>query len=213
MSGMTRPSGCEISEPVERLLRFCHEEYDYYDAVPSRVPERIEPIDVLATVAVNAFFGANATAIRRVHRDLATHCDTLLPTIPPDADLLVFDPSLARVHVLLDAAIQSRGVLIPVATKVLHRKRPNLIPILDNVVLGHYLHAPAAKLPASTQDKARAASAAVGALRRFRDDLWAVRADMEAMSRHLREHGFTLSPVRVLEILVWTQMEERGYYR
>lgn len=206
------PSGCQIDNPAERLLQFCREEYEYYDRIPSPDPDHIAPLDVLAAVAVNAF-SAHAAAIRRSHRGLVDACDPLLSTTPEDADLLTFDPSLKTVETLLHASMQVPGVLIPVATKVLHRKRPNLIPILDNVVLAHYLDTLPQKLPTASQDKRRGAAVAVHVLSRFRDDLREAQPAIQAVRHDLAAHGFALTRVRILELLVWTQVEERGYYR
>jgi hypothetical protein len=203
------PSGPVISHPANRMLRFCHEEYHYYDALPSGDPDRIEPLDVLATVAVNGFYNANSVTIRGIHRGLASACNPLLPAIPPDAELLTIDPSITDVATLLHAAIGVPRVLIPVATKVIHRKRPNLIPMLDNVVLAHYF----GRLPPATQDKTRAAGVAMETLKRFRADLSAARAEVDAIVADLAAAGFLLTPVRVLEVLLWTEVEERGYYR
>ncbi len=213
MTALTLLSGCTINDPAERLRRFCAEEYPYYDAIPSGAPGQIEPLNVLATVAVNAFYSANAAAIRRAHRGLATACNPLLPAIPEDGDLLTFDPALTTVEGLLEAAIQVPGVLIPVATKVLHRKRPHLIPILDNVVLAHYLGTTPQRLPAATQDKQRAAGAAVRVLDQFRGDLRGAHQAIQTIRQRLLLDGYDLSPVRILELLLWTQVEERGYYR
>jgi hypothetical protein len=49
------PSGLNISmEDAEaRMLRFCQQEYDYYDRIPDMAPNRIEPIDVMVTIALN----------------------------------------------------------------------------------------------------------------------------------------------------------------
>lgn len=206
---MRLPSGPVVSEPLDQMLRFCREEYSYYDALPSGDPDRVEPLDVLAAVAVNGFFNANAETIRGVHRGLAASCDPLLPRIQREADLLTVEPSFSEIGALLRAAVGVPRVLIPVATKVLHRKRPYLLPILDNVVLAHYL----GRLPPATQDKTRAAGVAVEVLRKFRDDLVAVRSEADAIVTNLAAAGFVLSPVRVLEVLLWTQVEERGYYR
>ena len=208
-STISLPNGPVIPDAADRMLRFCHEEYPYYDALPSGDPHRVEPLDVLAAVAVNGFFNANAATIRTVHRGLATVCTPLLSAIPRDADLLTSDPSFPGVAALLEAAVSVPKVLIPVATKVLHRKRPYLIPILDNVVLAHYL----GRLPPATQDKTRAAGVAVEVLGRIRDDLAAVRSEVDAVATDLAAAGFVLSPVRVLEVLLWTEVEERGYYR
>ena len=203
------PSGPVISDAVDRMLRFCREEYPYYDALPSGDPDQVEPLDVLAAVAVNGFFNANAATIRGVHRGLAGACTPLLSAIPRDADLLASHPPFPDVAALLGAAVSVPKILIPVATKVLHRKRPALIPILDNVVLAHYL----GRLPPATQDKSRAATVAVDVLGKFRDDLVAVRSEVDLVVTSLAAAGFLLSPARVLEILLWTEVEERGYYR
>jgi hypothetical protein len=206
-------SGCVIEDPLERLMRFCREEYDYYDGILSSDPNRVEPIDVLATVSMNSYVN-NAVRIRSVHRNLAGICDPLLAQIPVDADLLFFDVYERRVRALLEAAIQVPGVLIPVATKVLHRKRPFLIPMLDNVVIGYYLETSghSDRWPWS-QDKSKAAAVASEVLRDFRDDLHALNTEIEALRETLRVQGYSLSPVRILELLVWTQVEPVGYYR
>jgi hypothetical protein len=54
---------------------------------------------------------------------------------------------------------------------------------------------------------------AVDVLAKFRGDLVAVRSEVDLVVTSLAAAGFLLSPVRVLEILLWTEVEERGYYR
>jgi len=206
-------SGCEITSPYDRLRRFCVAEYDYYDAIPSVDPNRIDPVDVLATVSVNSFINT-AARVASVHRGMAEACDPILATIPEDADLLTFDPSLSRLEELLHAAVQTKGVLVAVATKVLHRKRRFLIPMLDSVVVWHYLAPPEfAALRPKTQDKRTAGHVAATVLDRFREDLRDAIGPIQQMRETLAAEGFDLSPVRILEILVWTEVEERGYYR
>src|SRR5262249_9592285 len=157
-------------QPREVLRAFCREEYAHYDAITDSNPDEIEPLDVLVTVAVNSFVN-NAVTVRHVHRGMAASCNPLLAAIPQDADLLKFDSTLQRTRELLHAAVQVKSVLLPVATKVLHRKRRWLIPMLDNVVLGHYLVARGRRdLLPKTQDKRTAADAAVEALIGFRED-------------------------------------------
>ena len=87
--------------------------------------------------------------------------------------------------------------------------------MLDNVVLKHYLTASGHPtcLDNQAQSSRTAAGAAVMAAEAFRDDLRATRPEIEAMCVSLADGGFSLTPVRVLEILVWTQTEVNGYYR
>ena len=40
-------------------------------------PNRVEPIDVMVTIAMNSFVN-NATIVRLVHRGLAVRCDAIL---------------------------------------------------------------------------------------------------------------------------------------
>lgn len=208
------PDERAVEIAASRLLHFCREEYDYYDGLPSTHPDRIEPVDILATVSMNSYI-TNAAQVRRIHRGMATNCAPLLPLIPAEAMLLGNTPQiLADLESLLHAAIQCSGVLIPVATKVLHRKRPHLIPMLDNVVLGYYLRLNARHdLLGRTQDKRKAASAAMTVLEFFRQNLEANLRQLETIRAVLAREGFDLSLVRIFEILVWITVEERGYYR
>ena len=212
-SPLSLPSGCTVDTPFARLLAFCEGEYAYYDAIPSGDPNRIEPLDVLVTVAMNSFVNS-AAKVHRVHQGMAAGCNPLLPSIPLDADLLELERWQQPLRNLLHAAVQAPWVLIPVATKVLFRKRRGLIPMLDSVVIRHYLDNPEhKKLLPGTENKAKAADVAMVALQRLRADLVAAQGRIEGLCESLDGEGYTLSAVRALELLVWTQVEPAGYYR
>ena len=131
MSATVLPSGITVDLSQRLLTEFCAEEWAYDDGVPDRNPTRILPEDVSVTVAMNSFVNT-ADKIRSVHRGLARACDRHLAQIPADADLLEYDQHLEQLGALLDDACRTRGVLLAVATKVLHRKRPGFIPMLDS---------------------------------------------------------------------------------
>ncbi len=205
-------NGLDIQDPLSRLTKFCNEEYDYYDGIVSSNPNHIEPLDVLVTVAVNSRVN-DAAAVRSVHRGLAASCDPLLAQIPVGADLLdaVYVPQVVN---LLDKAVQVPRVLLPVATKVLHRKRPQLIPMLDNVVITHYLSSlNRSELGPKSQDKQHAAAVGQMVLEAFRQDLAEAIGELAELSARLTGGGWLLTPTRVLEILVWTETETAKYYR
>jgi hypothetical protein len=69
MNRIDLPSGCTIAEPDARLAAFCSAEYIYYDAIVSPEPNKIEPIDVLVTVAVNSYVDRAAKVVSRPSRD------------------------------------------------------------------------------------------------------------------------------------------------
>lgn len=206
-------SGLSIGDPLARLTRFCEHEYAYYDAVPKGDPNRVEPVDVLATVGINSRIDT-ADKVRIVHLSMAASCDPLLPDIPPEADLLRFEPLDAVVE-LLSAAMKARYVLLASATKVLHRKRPGLIPVLDSVVVAHYLDRLGEQklLARSWEDRTAAKEAGRLALLGAREDLKGASQEINDLAEALSAAGFHLAPVRVLDILVWSETERAGYYR
>lgn len=207
------PSGPRLSNCRDRLLRFFPIEYAYYDAIPTNDPNRIEPLDVLVTVAMNSRVDTGEK-VQKVHRGMAAACDPILPSIPVDADILIFDPDLDVGESLLSAAISVPGVLSAVATKVLHRKRRNYIPMLDSVVVLFYLDALGLKsTQGKLQDKTKAAHATMPAWRAFREDLRANMREVRALSDELQNDGYVVTPVRILEVLIWMEAEARGYYR
>jgi len=194
-------------------LRFFPNEYAYYDGIPTNDPNRLEPLDVLVTVSMNSRVDTGEK-VQKVHRGMAAACDPLLARIPVDADILTFDPDLEIGESLLSAAISVPGVLSAVATKVLHRKRRNYIPMLDSVVVLFYLDAlHLQSTQGRLQDKTRAAQATMPAWRAFREDLRANLTDISALGDELALAGYPVTPVRTLEVLIWMEAEARGYYR
>ena len=197
-------SGLEIDDPLGRLRRFSDEEYEFYDGIVEVRANDVEPVDVLSTFSVNGniekniyLFGKTlADKIRNLCREMNRRCSAHLAHIPHDADLLSFDPGFASFEQLLRAATSIRGVGNAVATKILHRKRRNFIPMLDSVVVKHYAS------PYET-DEMRRALVAIG---RFREDLRQGAQVVVDLQVAIRGFGYRLEAVRILEILIWTEL-------
>lgn len=210
MDELALRSGATIPRPEELVQAFFEEEWPYYDGIDDGAPNEIRPVDVIATLSVNSFL-TSATRIRSVQRGLAASCDGLLAKIPIDADLRSFP--VETVVDLLQAACQTPYVLVPVATKVLHRKRRRLVPMLDNVVIGYYLDALDRRdLLAATQDKKRAAAAARIPLGAFRLDLEDAWPQLTALKAQLDGAGLPVMELRILEVLVWMWAEPLRQY-
>jgi hypothetical protein len=207
------PSGRRLHNCKDRSDRFFAREYAYYDAIPDSDPDRIVPIDILVTVAMNSRVDTGEK-VQQVHRGMAAACGPILPRIPVEADLLMFDPDLRIAEQLLAAAVTTPGVLNAVASKVLHRKRRNFIPMLDSVIVLFYLDTLGLKHTAARlQAKDKAAAATMPAWRAFREDLRGCQEQVAHLRSGLVEAGYQLSNVRVLEVLIWIEAEARGYYR
>ena len=202
------PSGLSIVDFQDKILRFVENEYAYYDGIPSSEPNRITPMDVLVSNAVNSNVNT-ADKMKDVHSGLARACNPILSMIPEQASLIdpLNEPLVRR---LLRAACSVRFVLLPVATKVLHRKRRNLIPMLDNVVLRYYEGESGV---ATAQAKREAPAVGMSALRKFRADLRSCRPALTDLTNHLALRGIYLSDLRVLEASIWMETEPVGYYR
>jgi hypothetical protein len=195
------------------LNRYLAEEFDYYDAFADTTPDALVPLDVFVAAGVNAFIGiASISQLRSIHRSMSARCDPLLAAIPVGARLQDSE-ELDRLVDLLIAANDVRGVLTAVATKFLHRKRPRLIPIIDSVMAKHY---------GSPIDVRHLAGTYVSAVNRsdslrhvlegIRTDLVGVNSELEQLE-HLLHDTFPVGRLRIQEILIWTEKEERGYYR
>ena len=92
------------------------------------------------------------------------------------------------------AACQQKGVQIAVVTKVLHLKRPRLIPVLDSLVVGQV----------SGRVTADVASW-VELLEHLRSVGQANLSGLQGIRRHLLERGIEeRTLVRILDSLLWT---------
>jgi Family of unknown function (DUF6308) len=204
-------SGCTVDTPLERLLSFFGEEYAYYDAIPSVLPDSVVPVDLFVTAAVNARLGT-AETIRAMHRELAAACDPLLAGIPEGAELEEFP--IGPLAELIHAAVGCFGVGFAVATKVLHRKRRGALPMFDSVLLNHYTGGPpGGETPPRFYNKRRARENAAEMLELVRRDLQDASEDLEQLRRALEDAGFAVTRARIVDALLWTSYETRGVYR
>ncbi len=109
---------------------------------------------------------------------------------------------------LFDATV-GNGIRMPIATKMLHKKRPRLIPILDALVVKHYWKKEYRGFYPVTHRRKRA-NATLGLLDLIQADLRG-HGDMlcAGASRFVRTSNCgaavarALTPARVLDIMVW----------
>jgi len=208
------PSGISINDPLGRLTQVLSEEYEYYDAIPDASPNEIVPLDVLAAVGINAFIGnASATRIRKVHRGMATHCNSLLALLPTSEDI-AHTTDLTPIVDIVAAACPIKTVLSAVASKVLHRKRRALIPVIDSVMAEHCCSQQLANVLAASDVPVPKLK---GALRTFLEvvqkDIYQTQTDLLALQAAIATAGWPLTTLRIHDLLVWTEKEPAGYYR
>jgi hypothetical protein len=120
-----------------------------------------------------------------------------LKAIGPDASLTQTDQEIPwrPLRQLFDAFVDIRGVGFSKMTKILHPKRPALIPMLDSIVQ---------KYLADDDPGAGAAfgERALALVHGYKHDLDHNRATLRALRQELAERGFRLTEVRILDLLI-----------
>jgi hypothetical protein len=119
-----------------------------------------------------------------------------LRAIVPAASLTRRSVPWAELTRLFEAFGDIRGVGFSKMTKALHPKRPALIPMLDSFVQ-QYLGAPSAE---SFGERA------TELVRRYKQDLDRNRSALRELERELAGHGYRLTEVRILDLLIWSAL-------
>lgn len=201
-----RIGGRAVEGGWDRVARYCGLPWSggsdetwafrYYDSVFSPPDDTVRPQDVLATAALHP--GLSKSDLSFFHGERKAIA-SWLADLPADVGLGGCDGSTAG-HV---AQLASWDVPVSLAllTKVLHRKRPSLIPLLDRHIVDWFR---------PVTGERNAAAAWPGILRAIRDDMDLTNSIfLQSMAGAVEEATFErLSGLRVMDIIVW--MGSRG---
>ncbi len=186
-------AGRPVPDAVDRIRRYCGLPwsgggrevwaYSYFDTLPSGPPDELGPVDVLAAAALHPGLSGAELEYFVVARG------GLEDWIAGVADVDLADADSAEIAALRLLPAQTGGLVsLSLLTKVLHRKRPGLIPLCDRAVLDWYR-------PITRTRGERAWPALVDALH---VDL--TNADNVAV---LATAPAAIRPLRALDIAVW----------
>jgi len=126
-----------VDHVEDRLIRYRKDVgLDYLDYRPVTAPDRLYPEDLAVTILISSRVGA--TAFKSVQLNGATLRFSDLPGVSLE------NSNEAQRGIAADFIARMTswpGFGASVATKVLHKKRPDLIPILDNqAIFGAYMY-------------------------------------------------------------------------
>ena len=177
-----------------------HRGYDLYDGCPAQSGFEIGPAEIFLSVGINSRLALPDACRILALRERAR---PLLARISDDARLEDADDdqldAAAKLMTLLEEAEHiGRGKV----TKVLHKKRPAFIPIVDSVVADF--------LWKNFPWRLHGASPARDVLLVFRDILLARQDILETVQANMGARGFSVTTVRVLEALIWLGWHERN---
>lgn len=191
-----------LNNPEERIREYCNIEiyrgYDDCHNITNKISWKdIQVADRLYANIVRFWRSAAEEMVR------STEIPVLLRRIENsdlgdilDSEWLKVE---SRFRELLQAFLNIRGVGLAVATKVLHLKRPKLIPILDSYVMRFLLGLDIAQIP-----KTALLEHGMQAFEVARRDLSKNRQDFNVLQNNLRDLPIPLEKVRLYDMLCWT---------
>lgn len=171
--------------------------YRMYDGCPSSNPNVVNAADAGLTVAINSF-----VVLMDVRRflGLGEIITATLSRLPPDLELMAADDSaIEAVGTMVDRLSGVKHLSWGKVTKVLHKKRPRLIPLVDS-----YVHrALWLNLPHLVKQR----MAFAGFLRVYRDVERRCQTSLDQIAQNLdRDHEITPTRGRILSFLLWNWM-------
>jgi hypothetical protein len=203
---ITLASGLEIPDPRSTIREFVQEWYPMYDGVP--VPHDNElrvPEIALSTMLNSRISGNTAGAVWQARRPV----EEALPGIP-DANLLAVEPDellpgAEGLRAAVDAVCSVKWAKLAVATKILHKKRPGLVPIFDGYVERQY------KRAVPQEERWRRAGwgrYCLALTRLVHRDMLNARQTLVQLSTELADNGTPMTPCRILNALTWKTVDE-----
>ena len=193
-------TGQQISDCEEKVLNFCRLDASYRSYDLARVPadNTLDESQVRLANKMNARMGPSAVS---AFLQMKEAVGAQLAGIPPTLRLWDNDTSIPWSHLAeLFRSCLAPGLGPARVTKVLHKKRPNLIPILDSIVV-RYLERTAAEKGVRFPNDA--AQRMVSYVKLLRTDVERNLPTLQRLGNRVAAQGGELSPLRVLDILIW----------
>jgi hypothetical protein len=133
--------------------------------------------------------------------------------IPPGVDLLDIPeggqiPGQQALSQIITIMCAIEGVKLPKTMKILHKKRPALIPVIDRVIESHYWPRCVPSVCGRSQG-----DYTIALIRAFHRDMHSVARVLRAMADETTARGRPLTPCRILDILIWSVKKSDGAIR
>ncbi|HSC49038.1 MAG TPA: DUF6308 family protein [Gaiellaceae bacterium] len=185
--------GAQLDDPLEVALAFL-EAYGADDQSGSAEPDTFDERDLQRANRGGARIStAEQAAVLRRRRGI----ESALREIPVTASLASRSVPWTPLARLLGSFGELHGIGFAKTTKALHGKRPALIPILDSVVQAY--------LATDEPPPSEFGAHAIALVRRYKQDLDLNRAALRETRRALAARGYTLTEVRILDLLIWSK--------
>lgn len=201
-------SGLEVNNPRKLLRSFVRQWYPMYDGVPVLQDNRLHVTDIALSTMMNSRIGGTTGAL--LHRARHT-IESGLAKIPAGLDLLDVVagdeiPGAAGISEAIAGMAAVPRVKLSAATKILHKKRPGLIPILDTVLEAHYFPKWVQPVPGHGWG-----DYTVSLIKAVHLDMLSAAVELRDIEYELEEAGTPLTPCRILNVIMWIARVGSGF--
>lgn len=205
MIEITLANGKSIDDCLEKVLVFCRDDASYqsYDLLDIAQDNSLNDLDILAANNIRAQMDGRAFLSLKRNR---AKIEAALKSLPVDValdDPWLDEQSMWKAIENAYLACWDEHVRQARITKVLHKKRPQLIPLIDSVVvIGRYYEGyPGPKVGVPGM---------MGVSQRIRQDMMRNAGPLRELQKALEEREINLTRVRVFDILLWMGYPVRG---
>jgi hypothetical protein len=199
-------SGLDLDNPKEMLFTYVCREYDVYDGIHVKNDFILRPEEIAISMLMNSRISGNTaraiwTQRNSVERGLKNISSNV--AITDDENQIPWN----HIATALDGICYVPRAKLAVASKILHKKRPALILMMDSVITEYYDSSHSIRRNISWGE------IGVEIMKAFRQDVLSVKEYLESLACELKRINKPLSLCRILEILIWVKLERTGYYR
>ncbi len=197
-----------IVDAERKLLRFMQAEYEVYDGA-SILTDSIMTINDILLAVVSKSRANSAAKVRNI-LPCKQQIEQALSKIPCNVSLTDKQVPWEELEALLAVFKQIHGVGIVDATRILHKKRPLLIPICDDAIRAFTsrYRDDDAMLPQNSGKT----SIVTRNIRLFRDMLLRCQRQIHQLGSLPEMANYPVSPVRLLGVLLWIESDHKGRY-
>jgi len=199
--------GARFSYPVTAIKEHINSSafVAFYDQAAVAADNEMQPLDWAVSTLLQAPIRRYSAfeSLRKDNNDQWVACNRALEQLGPDRPLEDVDSELLRgqVQAAFEAFMAPAGIGPSIAAKTLHKKRPNLIPVIDDFV--------STALSGCRGVTLDAASMTSIIFNDFRPQLLLNLYALKETSQQLLADGLSLSLIRIFDIAIWMHADKR----
>ena len=216
-------NGLTVTDPATLARRYFQEDaHELYDEFAVEPNNRVD----LACLASTAFIESKNPQLNQWRSlwNSREQIESELGNIPPQISLTDVSIPWAELQSLFHIFLSQDGFSYARVTKILHKKRPHFIPIIDSKIItlyqsvgdraidrirGEYSSWLGRQAPRSALLEEKWAPILIAVVQAFREDLIDNLAIIDLVRQDLREYKIEVTPVRVLDIILWQYARAR----